>query len=492
MPDISVTDVANSEAAAPSALHSQDMEQSVLGGIILAGDAKPELLDNVMEMLQPPDFYNKQHQIIFRAASRAFEQSGGLDVLSLQNALLREPEASGMPEISEYIQMLADHAAGTTHLADHAKGIRELSMRRALTAAASLIHEKAQYPGEQPMTQLVNEAERMVLGVIDDRSGDEHMLSADAIVHTFLKELEILYKNKKAHVGVPTGLPWLDKRTSGLQPGDLIVLAARPGIGKTSMAINIIEHALTHAEEDAQPIVLFSMEMSSTQVIQRMVSSLSSTRLSDIRSGQLSNADWDRLQKAASRIKDMKHLHVDSSANLDVGIVRHRVRRIKSIHRSRPGLIVIDYLQLMSAILEPGSKLENRNQEISRITRSLKGVAKEFECPVLLLSQLSRQGQQAGRRPALIDLRDSGAIEQDADIVLFLHQKDDGMPDQDGAQRMIELIVAKHRNGEPGRRMLNFDGSKTRFTEASMDDGNYDVSAPRQARRSDAMEDLGQ
>ena len=492
MSDLSITHATDEHTVDRGATPSSEvLEQSVLGGILVASKQHPEMLDEVMEMLQPQDFYIKQHQAIYRVAQQGFGREGTLDALTVQTDLLSDADAARFPNIDGYVQQLTDNVADLIQLVPHARAVRALSMRRSLIDAATWIQEQATYPKDDNIDQLINDAEHKVLKVIEDRGTDDSMRSADLIVVDTLDALEKLYKNQQEYTGLRTGFPWLDDITSGLQVGDLIVLAARPGVGKTSMAINIIEYALTHMEQTKAPTIMFSMEMSSTQVVQRFLSSLSSIHLNVMRNGKLSSSDWDKLQNAAKRIQGMQHLYIDTRGVLDVGMVRHRVRRVKNLHKNSPALIVVDYLQLMGAASSIGAREENRNQEISRITRSLKGIAKEFECPVLLLSQLSRQGQQAKRKPALIDLRDSGAIEQDADIVLFLHQKDEGLPPPNQGQREVELIIAKHRNGEIGHRMLNFHGPRTRFTEATLEDyDNNSNPSSRTTRRSDPMEDL--
>lgn len=476
---------------AASTLFSLEMEQSVLGGLIIASERQPDLFDDVTEILQPKDFYHKPHQSICRIGFECVKRGDGLDVLTLQTALAADVETDQIEGIADYVQVLVDNTAGTTHLLAHAHVVHDLAIRRAMVSVAEEIAVRARHPGNMGVEELMDESERAILNIADVGSANEELASAKKLLGSTLDALEDLYRNKRKHTGLRTGFPWLDDQTSGLQPGDLVVLAARPGVGKTSMAINIMEYALTHTpgkEDGKRPIVLFSMEMPGVQIMRRLLSSLASVNLRHMRDGKLTETDWGHIKNAATRINEVA-LYVDSSSVLNAGKVRHRVRRVKNIHRGEdPALIVIDYLQLMSSVTGQDGREENRNQEISKITRSLKGLAKEFRCPVLLLSQLSRNPQYSDRPPALVDLRDSGAIEQDADIVLFLHKKsNDASEEQERCY--VDLIIGKHRNGPVGRCRLQFLGQTTHFSELVLDEYGL-AEGSKTPRRVDVMEDL--
>lgn len=448
-------------------LYSDEAEQSVLGSLLFCVETNDGKLFECLQLLSAEDFYQHLHRIIYTLFCRELENSRSLDMVAFQAVLNSESEIKNPEKILSYVEVLRENIASSDYLLPHAQVVRDFSIRRSLLSASNQIATLARHPDGKEVDNLLSDAENKILAIAQGPNATGNVHHIGDVLKETLDILEDYYKNKSSFTGLETGFPWLDNKTAGLQNGDLIVLAARPGMGKTSMAMNIVEHVLVKKQDDNQvdrPIIFFSMEMPGVQIGRRLLASLGGVDIRSIATGNITESQWGAIQKGAGRIKDTL-LYLDSSSVLDIPKIRHSINRVMHVQKQHPALIVIDYLQLMSSVTKSNYALENRNQEISVITRNLKSIAKEQECPLLLLSQLSRpQNRKQDLKPNLADLRDSGAIEQDADIVLFLHPHDATETVSENNQE-IELIIGKHRNGSLGTCLLNFAGPTTHFTE---------------------------
>ena len=450
--------------------HAADAEQAVLGSLLVAEDAL-QAWDEISDLrLREEDFYRREHRDIFKVFCVLAEEREPFDAVTVATRLGREQQLDAVGGV-DYLYRLADSTPSAVNIAAYARIVSERSLQRRLIAAARTIAEQSYSPKGRSGQELLDEAERTILRVGDERRGPGGPEQAAAVVDRTLARIEELHQHGREFTGLPTGFPELDRRTSGLQPADLIIIAARPSAGKTALAMNIAQHAALHQEK---PVVVFSMEMSAEAIMQRMLSAHSHIPHMRLRNGRLQDDDLDRLAESAGALKKIR-LFIDPGSELTPPQLRSRVRRL-SRSAGEPALIVVDYLQLMQGAAQ---RQENRNQEVAGITRSLKAMAKEFNCPMLVLSQLSRHPEHRGdKRPGLADLRDSGAIEQDADLVLFLHARADsqshGAPAPDasaeGEVRTVELIIGKQRNGPIGHWNLQFQSRHIRFQEPAPED----------------------
>lgn len=463
------------DAFAPQEASSPSLaaEQAVLGALLR--DAETAIAAGICDVLSAEDFYSQDHREIYRVFERCHAAGSTFDMVTAAESLQKH----GQTNIDGgYLVELLDNTPSSANVKDYAQLVRDNCLRRNLIKTLRELEAQCQKPEERSAATLIEEAESQVLAVGERERGVADIRSMPEILEEVVKELEYLQQRRMQDphqlTGLATPLPWLNKMTSGLQKSDLIILAGRPGTGKTSLALNIAAHAASH---QAAPVVIFSIEMSASAIVQRQLASHSKVFLNRLRSGDMSELNFQKLKESVDALKGWPLL-VDASSTLSPMNMRGRLRRIAHRSQSKPALVVVDYLQLMVTENEGRRRgPENRNQELSLICRDLKALAKEFECPVLVLSQLSRGveqggrqsnqqgGNSAGRRPMLSDLRDSGAIEQDADLVMFLHRpkvKDDEeqSPDKD-----TELIIGKHRNGGTGRYRLSFKGALTEFME---------------------------
>ncbi len=442
--------------------HSVEAEQSVLGGLLLEASA----LDKITDLITDDDFYRQEHRLIYRQIVRLSELAKPVDVITVAEALEIAGDldkVGGLP----YLGGLAQNVPSAANIRRYGEIVRERSIMRKLAEVGTDIASSAYNPTGRDAAQLLDEAESKVFEIAEAGSkGKQGFVSMPPLLSQVVERIETLYSrdNPSDITGTATGFTDLDRMTSGLQPGDLVIVAGRPSMGKTAFSINIAENV---AMDSKLPVAIFSMEMGATQLAMRMLGSVGKLNQHDLRTGRLQDDDWGRLTHALGRLNDAP-IHIDESAALSALDLRARSRRL---HRQSHGLglIVVDYLQLMSS--NAGRASENRATEISEISRSLKALAKELHVPVVALSQLNRSlEQRPNKRPVMSDLRESGAIEQDADLILFIYRDEvynSDSPDKGKA----EIIIGKQRNGPIGKVELAFRGEYTRFDNLAS--GNY-------------------
>ena len=429
--------------------HSVEAEQAVLGGLMIDANA----WDAVADIVTASDFYRRDHRLIFEAIAEVAEIRGSCDVVTISEHLEskgRLEEVGGL----HYLGSIARDTPSAANVRAYSEIIRERSILRQLVAAGGEIAAAATDSRGRPAAELVDEAERRVFEIAERGSrGRSGFRAVRDILPQTIDRLDTLHQSPGEIRGVPTGFTLLDRKTAGLQAGDLVVIAGRPSMGKSTLAVNIAESA---AIAKGVAAGIFTMEMSAEQVTLRMISSLGRVNASHLRSGNFSDEDWSRIQGAMSQLSSAP-IYLDESPALTPTELRARARRLK---RERDlGLIIVDYLQLMQV---PGTK-ENRATEISEISRSLKALAKELSVPVIAISQLNRAVEQrTDKKPVMSDLRESGAIEQDADLILLIYREE--AYDQNTTRRGIaDIIIAKQRNGPTGEVQLTFLGEYTRF-----------------------------
>ncbi len=436
--------------------HSPEAEQAVLGGLMLAGYSA---FDGIASIVKEEDFYRAEHRLIFSTLTRLAESREPFDPITVcddLNSRKQLNKAGGAGYISE----LAANTPSAANVQAYARIVREQATLRQLIGAATEIITRSYNPEGSEAQELLNEAEKRFIDIAEDRPRDEGFQTVDRLLKGTIDRIEELYESGGKLTGVSTGYSDLDDMTSGWQKADLIVVAARPSMGKTAFALNMAEHALLHED---RPVVIFSLEMPAQSLAMRLLSSLGRIPLKHIRDGRLSADEWDRLSKAAAKLKGRK-LFIDDTPGLTPVEVRARTRRLVREH-GVPALVLVDYLQLMRL----AGPSEGRTQEISEISRSLKQVAREFDCPLIALSQLNRAVEQRpNKRPMNSDLRESGAIEQDADVILFIY-RDEYYHEDSPDKGVAEIIIGKQRNGEIGTCKLQFQGEFTRFNNLAKD-----------------------
>jgi len=436
--------------------HSLEAEQSVLGGLMLDNQA----WDNVSERLVADDFYRYEHRLVFNVMIHLAESGQPLDVVTLSEALEARDQLDTVGGLG-FLAELARNTPSASNIRAYADIVRERATLRKLIRAANQIAEGAFSPQGRPADELLNEAERLVFQIAEERPKTGGPIGMSDLLTKAVDRIDELFNLKGEMTGLSTGFRDLDEMTSGLQPSDLVIIAGRPSMGKTTFAMNLVEHAVISSDK---PVMVFSMEMPAESLMLRMLSSLGRIDQTRVRSGQLEDEDWPRLTSAVNLLKD-KQLFIDDTAALSPNEMRSRLRRVVREHGNM-ALIMIDYLQLMQI---PGFS-ENRTGEISEISRSLKGLAKEFNCPVVALSQLNRSlEQRPNKRPVMSDLRESGAIEQDADVIAFVYRDEVYNPDNPDNQGIAELIIGKQRNGPIGTVHMAFIGKYTRFEDLAPD-----------------------
>ncbi|TDJ65742.1 MAG: replicative DNA helicase [Proteobacteria bacterium] len=429
--------------------HSIEAEQSVLGGLMLDNEAWLEVAERVIE----DDFYRRDHREIFRAIESLANVGKPYDVVTLTEWLQQHELLESVGGLI-YLAELSENTPSAANIAAYADIVRERSVLRSLVRAGTDIADSGYRTEGRPADELLDQAERMVFAIADHESrGKRGFRKVKELLVDALDRIDQLFQRDNPITGVATGYYEIDAMTSGLQPSDLVVIAGRPSMGKTALALNIAQHA---AIKESLSVAIFSMEMPSEQLAMRMLSSLGRIDQHKIRTGKLADDDWPRLTHAVGILSEV-NMFIDDTPALSPGEIRARCRRLAREHGL--GLIVVDYLQLMQV---RGSN-ENRATEISEISRSLKALAKELSVPVLALSQLNRSlEQRQDKRPVMSDLRESGAIEQDADVIMFIYR--DEVYDEDSADKGIaEIIIAKQRNGPIGVRKLRFFGEYTLF-----------------------------
>lgn len=441
--------VSNDAPVVKTPPHSLEAEQSVLGALMIDNSQ----WDSVAEQLMPDDFYRNEHRQIYRMMVKLSEQSQPLDVITLSEALEKERQLEAVGGMG-YLNDLAENTPSIGNLLAYGKIVRERSVLRRLISVANDIAGKAYDPGGLDADTILDDAERQVFQIAEERPSEGGLVHVNPLVDKALDKLDELFNSDGSLTGLSTGFSDLDDMTTGMHPGDLVIVAARPSMGKTTFAMNLVEDAVLNQDK---PVVVFSLEMPSEQLITRSIASLGRIDMGRVKSGKLKEDDFPKLTKAVNLLKDRK-LFIDDTAGLSPSEMRSRIRRLVREH-GEVGMIMVDYLQLMKI----KGFTEGRTNEISEISRTLKAIAKEFECPMVALSQLNRSlEQRPNKRPVNSDLRESGAIEQDADIIMFIYR--DEVYNEDSKDKgMAEIIIGKQRNGPIGTCRLAFMGQYSRF-----------------------------
>jgi len=435
---------------------SVEAEQAVLGGLMLA----PEAYDTVADSLVERDFYRRDHQLIFRAIRELAEKSRPFDAVTLGEWF----ESNGQSELvagGSYLIELVSTTPSTANIKAYAEIVRDKSVLRQLIEVGTGIVNDGFQPDGRESSEILAKAEQEVFAIAEaGAQGRSDFTPMNTALSEAFDVLQKRYDAGGAVTGLPTGYTEFDEMTAGLQPTDLLILAARPAMGKTTLALNMAEHAAIRTKK---AVAVFSMEMSASQLALRLISSNGRVNAQRLRSGQLEDEDWSRVTSAIRMLKEAK-IFIDDTPGLSPDQLRSKARRLKREHDL--GLVVIDYLQLMSV---PGNN-ENRATEISEISRSLKHLAKELNVPVIALSQLNRSLEtRADKRPVMADLRESGAIEQDADVIIFIYRDDYYNKENSPDKGLAEVIIGKQRNGPTGSIKLRFFGEYTRFDNLSHD-----------------------
>lgn len=429
--------------------HSVEAEQSVLGSLMLDNNS----WDRIVDLIGTEDFYRSEHQLIFQVVATLSRRHQPFDVLTVAEELknLNQLTAAG-GEI--YLFELTKNTPTAANISAYAEIVRERSIRRQLIGAANTIANFAFNPDGEEIKSTLDKAESEIFKIAEQRTRGPGPVDISTLLAQATQRIDVLYHSDEAITGLSTGFSDLDELTSGLQKGELIIVAGRPSMGKTTLAMNIAEHA---AIKSSLPILIFSLEMPGDALAMRMISSLGRIDQHKVRTGKLHDEDWPRLASAVSMLSEAK-LYIDDTPSLSPAELRARARRLAK-SKGQLGLILVDYLQLMQI----SGFRENRTAEITEISRGLKAIAKELNVPVLALSQLNRSlEQRSDRRPIMSDLRESGAIEQDADLIIFIYR--DEVYNEDSPDKGIsEIIIGKHRNGPIGKVRLTFLGQYTRF-----------------------------
>ena len=454
-----------SEAADPQLLalkvppHSVEAEQSLLGGLLLDNHA----FDKIADLVTAEDFYRDDHRRIFRHVSRLIEAGKPADMVTVGESV-ESSEDKDKTGGNAYLGSLAQNTPSALNIRRYAELVRERSVQRRLIQVATEIAETALGPSGKDVGQLLDEAESRILEVGEKgQRGTQGFEEIQPVLARVFERIDHLYhqENKSDVTGLPTGFADLDEKTAGLQQGDLIIVAGRPSMGKTAFALNVAEHV---ALDQGVPVAIFSMEMGATQLAMRLLGSIARVDQHKMRTGRLSDEEWSRLSTAMGKLHEAP-IFIDETAALNSLELRARARRINR-QCGKLGLVMVDYLQLMSA----ASEGENRATEISEISRSLKALAKELGCPVVALSQLNRALETRNdKRPMMSDLRESGAIEQDADVILFIYRDEVYYPEKPESKGTAEVIIGKQRNGPIGKVDLTFLGEHTRFEDRARD-----------------------
>ncbi|MCD7098774.1 replicative DNA helicase [Stenotrophomonas sp. MMGLT7] len=436
--------------------HSVEAEQAVLGGLMLAPDA----YDKVNDQLTENDFYRGDHRLIYRAIRELAEKDRPFDAVTLGEWFESQGKLEQVGD-GAYLVELASTTPSAANIAAYAEIVRDKAVLRQLIEVGTNIVNDGFQPEGRDSAELLSNAEQQVFKIAEAGArGRADFVGMNNALKDAFEVLQSRFENGGSVTGLPTGYTEFDNMTAGLQPTDLVILAARPAMGKTTFALNIAEYA---AIKSKKAVAVFSMEMSASQLAMRLISSNGRINATRLRTGQLEDEDWSRVTGAISMLKQTK-IFIDDTPGLSPDVLRSKARRLKREHDL--GLIVIDYLQLMAV---PGNS-ENRATEISEISRSLKGLAKELGVPVIALSQLNRSLEtRTDKRPVMADLRESGAIEQDADMIVFIYRDDYYNKENSPDKGLAEIIIGKQRSGPTGSIKLKFFGEYTRFDNLAHD-----------------------
>ncbi|MBU3631051.1 replicative DNA helicase [Polynucleobacter sp. AP-Melu-500A-A1] len=441
--------------------HSVEAEQSLLGGLLIDNTA----WDRLGGVLTDKDFYRPEHALIYKVIQRLVSDNQPADVITVHEAV--KSEQGGDLVGIDYLNSLAQSTPSAANIKGYADIVRDRSILRRLIEVSDSIVSSAFIPEGRSVRTLLDEAESRILQIGEEGSRKSDYLEIEPLLRSVVARIDELYNRQGGSdiTGIATGFIDLDKQTSGLQKGDLVIIAGRPSMGKTAMALNIAENV---ALAEGLPVVIFSMEMSGEQLAARLLGSVGRVDQSRMRTGKLQDDEWPRVTDAIARLSNTQIL-IDETGALSSLELRARARRIARNFGGTLGLVVIDYLQLMS-----GSGSENRATEISEISRSLKSLAKELQCPVVALSQLNRGlEQRPNKRPIMSDLRESGAIEQDADVIMFIYRDEVYHPDTTTDKGVAEIIIGKQRNGPIGTIRLSWQGPYTKFDNLAVGSIGY-------------------
>ncbi len=437
--------------------HSTEAEESVIGGVLLDNTA----LDRALEILIPEDFYREVHRKIMRAILSLSERHEPVDLVTLADALRSRNELQDVGGAA-YLAELAERVPTAANVGYYARIVKDRAILRTLMQTTTEIASRC-YEPQADVEKFLDEAEHSIFEISERKTRPSFARLRDIVIES-MKAVEQLYERKELVTGVPTGYVDLDKKTAGLQPGDLVIIAGRPSMGKTALALNIAQHA---AMEAGTGTAVFSLEMSKEQLVFRLLCSEARVDQSKVRAGYAGERDYPKLAIAAERLSEAP-IYIDDTPALSVLELRAKARRLKREREANLGLVIVDYLQLMR-----GSSTESREQEISSISRSLKALAKEISVPVIALSQLNRQVEQrADKKPVMADLRESGAIEQDADVIMFLYRAYVYDP-KNADERDAEVIISKQRNGPIGSVPLTFFAEYTRFENRTAEEVSF-------------------
>lgn len=462
------------EAVSRQLPHSVEAEQAVLGGLMIANGA----FDGVAAIINEDDFYRRDHRLIFATMRKLSVAEQPLDPVTLSEVLETDGELDSVGGVA-YLSEIAANTPSSANINAYAQIVLERSIVRQLISASSEIVKRGYQPSGWDSSRLLAEAEKKLNEIIENRPKVGGFKDINGLLKDAVDKLDELFRNESDITGLHTGFRDLNDMTSGFQHSDLVIVAGRPSMGKTTIAMNMVEHAVLHQD---RPVLVFSLEMPASQLIIRMMSSVGRIDQTRMRNGNLTEDDWPRLSNAAQRLKD-RPLFIDDTPGITPIQMRNRIRELvrgqreklrqenanlspeELDERSLPALMMVDYIQLMSSSVPA----EGRTQEISQISRELKMIAREFNCPLVALSQLSRNVEQRpNKRPVNSDLRESGAIEQDADLILFVYR--DEVYNEDTPDKGIaELLIGKQRNGPIGTVRLAFLGKYTRFEDLAKD-----------------------
>lgn len=438
--------------------HSLEAEQSVLGGLLLENSAWERIADVVTDV----DFYRQEHRLVFKAIAKLVELGRPADVVTVQTELEQSDDLNSVGGLT-YLANLVQHTPSAANIRRYAEIVRERSILRQLAQVGTEIADSAYSPLGKDASEVLDEAENKVFQIAESSARSKQgFLEMPKLLKEVVERIDLLYSrdNPDDVTGIPTGFIDLDAKTSGLQGGDLIIVAGRPSMGKTAFSMNMAEHVAVVCK---LPVAVFSMEMGGTQLVMRMLGSVGRLDQHVLRTGRLQDEHWSRLNQAVVQLSDAP-MFIDETPALTALELRARARRLARQFGGKLGLIVIDYMQLMSG----SGRNDNRASELGEISRSLKSLAKELSVPVVALSQLSRTVEQrTDKRPMMSDLRESGAIEQDADLILFMY-RDEYYNPETAQKGLAEAIIGKHRNGPTGKVYLTFLGQFAKFESAAV------------------------
>ena len=443
--------------------HNLDAEQSVLGALM----ADPYCWDQVASVITEEDFYHASHQKIFLAIRELYSKSRPVDIITVSNYLSEKKELDSIGGPT-YLAEVINSTPTTAHAGSHAKIVRDKALLRKVIHLCSGYVEKSFDEAFDDVESFVDTMEAELYSLSDKKEG-QGLVGAAELIKTSIDKLTELFHNKPDTTGVGSGFTQLDKMTSGFQPGELTIIAARPSMGKTAFSLNIAQHAAVRL---GKSVAYFSVEMAKDQLMMRLLASEARINLSDLRVGNIQDSAWPRLIDKASKLADTK-LYIDDSSGISPFEIRAKARRLKATHGL--DLIMIDYLQLMDL----KQKVESRERAVSEISKSLKALAKELQIPVIALAQLNRGVEgRSDRRPMLSDLRESGSIEQDADVIMLLYREDYYDRENSEVRGQSEVIIGKQRNGPTGTVKLKWDASVGRFTDLEAGGGDHPMPPP--------------